>query len=96
MADFLLRLEGADWAGCMGLYNRSLLLSLRTGVEDAHAGQIIRRVVAGLGRAGGHGAMAGGQIPLGERDYGEVADQIKARLVDELANDTMAGESLVL
>ena len=40
--------------------------------------------------------MAGGQIPLGERDYGEVADQIKARLVDELANDTMAGESLVL
>ncbi len=96
IADFLLRLEGADWAGCMGLYNRNLLLSLRTAVEDAHAGQIIRRVVAGLGRAGGHGAMAGGQIPLGDRDYSEVATQIKARLTDELANDTATGESLVL
>lgn len=96
IADFLLRLEGADWAGCMGLYNGSLLLSLRTAEEDAHAGQIIRRVVTGLGRAGGHGAMAGGQIPLGERDYGEVAAQIKARLADELANETAEGESLVL
>ena len=65
-------------------------------MEDAHAGQIIRRVVAGLGRAGGHGAMAGGQIPLADRDYSEVAAQIKARLTDELANDTAPGESLVL
>jgi nanoRNase/pAp phosphatase (c-di-AMP/oligoRNAs hydrolase) len=80
----------------MGLYNGSLLLSLRTAEEDAHAGQIIRRVVAGLGRAGGHGAMAGGQIPLSERDYGEVAAQIKARLADELANETAEEESLVL
>ena len=40
--------------------------------------------------------MAGGQIPLADRDYSEVATQIKARLTDELANDTAPGESLVL
>ena len=40
--------------------------------------------------------MAGGQIPLGARDYGEVAAQIKARLADELANETAEGEPLVL
>jgi nanoRNase/pAp phosphatase (c-di-AMP/oligoRNAs hydrolase) len=96
IADFLLRLESADWAVCMGLYNDSLVMSLRTAEEDAHAGQVIRRVVAGLGRAGGHGTMAGGRIPLDGRDYGDLAAQIAVRLANELTNGTAAGEPLVL
>jgi hypothetical protein len=80
----------------MGLYNDSLVMSLRTAEEDAHAGQVIRRVVAGLGRAGGHGTMAGGRIPLDGRDYGDLAAQIAVRLANELTNGTAAGEPLVL
>ena len=94
IADFLLRLEEADWAICMGRYEDSVVMSLRTGEEDAHAGKVIRRVVAGPGRAGGHGAMAGGRVPLDGRDYAEVAAQIRRRLVDELADDAVEGVPL--
>jgi nanoRNase/pAp phosphatase (c-di-AMP/oligoRNAs hydrolase) len=95
IADFLLRLDGADWAVCMGRYEDSVVMSLRTAEEEAHAGKIIRRVVTGLGRAGGHGSMAGGRVPLEGRDYDDVAAQIRERLVDELAGDAAEGESLV-
>ncbi len=94
IADFLLRLEGADWAICMGRYENSVVMSLRTAAEEAHAGQVIRRVVAGPGRAGGHGTMAGGRVPLDGRDYAEVAAQIRAGLVQELAGDDVEGDPL--
>ena len=70
-------------------------MSLRTVEEAAHAGQVIRRVVTGLGLAGGHGTMAGGRVPLDGRDYEDVAAQIRERLVEELAGDAAEGESLV-
>ena len=95
IADFLLRLEGADWAVCMGRYEDSLVMSIRTAEEDAHAGQVIRRAVDGLGRAGGHGTMAGGRVPLDGNDYKDVARQICDRLVDALAADAAEGEPLV-
>ncbi len=95
IADFLLRLEAADWAVCMGRYRDSVVMSLRTVEEAAHAGQVIRRVVTGLGLAGGHGTMAGGRVPLDGRDYEDVAAQIRERLVEELAGDAAEGESLV-
>ena len=94
IADFLLRLDGADWSVCMGHYQDGVVMSLRTAEEEAHAGQVIRRVVNGLGRAGGHGTMAGGRVPLDGRDYEDVAAQIRQRLVDELAGDAAEGESL--
>ncbi len=95
MADFLLRLEGADWAACMGHHEDDLVLSVRSAEEDAHAGELIRRVVAGLGRAGGHGTMAGGRVPLDGAPYAEVATEIYARLLDRLADGAKAGEPLV-
>jgi nanoRNase/pAp phosphatase (c-di-AMP/oligoRNAs hydrolase) len=96
IADFLLRLEGADWAACMGRHEDSLVLSLRTAEEDAHAGEVIRRAVTGLGRAGGHGTMAGGRLPLAGRDYDEVAAEVRDRLLEVLGGNTKPGEPLVL
>ncbi|MGD8328155.1 MAG: DHH family phosphoesterase [Acidobacteriota bacterium] len=95
IADFLLRLEGADWAACMGKYNDGLVLSLRTAEEDAHAGSVIRKVVAGLGRAGGHGTMAGGRVPLDGGEYGEIAEQVRGRLLEVLGANAKPGEPLV-
>lgn len=96
IADFLLRLEGADWAVCMGRYEEAMVLSLRTAEEDAHAGEVIRKAVAGLGRAGGHGTMAGGRVPLDGRAYEEVAEQVRERLLELLGGSTKPGEPLVV
>ncbi len=62
MADFLLRLEEIETVLCMGHYNAEMILSIRTVRHVLNAGEIIRRVVAGMGAAGGHGMMAGGKI----------------------------------
>ncbi len=68
MADFLLRCEDLRWTMVTGIYNKTLHLSLRSTVANAHAGAAARKAVGVMGRAGGHGRMAGGQIPLGDAD----------------------------
>ena len=96
IADFLLRLEGTDWSACLGHFDDALVLSLRTSDPEAHAGEVIRRVVAGLGRAGGHGMMAGGRVPLGDTEYDDLADQVRERLLDNVGGESRSGEALVL
>ena len=68
MADQLMRLLGVEWALVMGTCGRELFLSLRTSHEGGGAGQMIQRIVRGLGRAGGHGMMAGGRVRSVPRD----------------------------
>jgi len=77
MADFLLRCEGLRWTMVLGIVNKTLHFSLRSasrpiGADDrdesAHAGAVARKAVGVMGRAGGHGHMAGGQVPLGDAD----------------------------
>jgi nanoRNase/pAp phosphatase (c-di-AMP/oligoRNAs hydrolase) len=60
MADYLIRLEGIETVLSMGHYNDGMILSIRTTSHLLNAGEIIRRLVAGRGAAGGHGMMAGG------------------------------------
>jgi len=60
MADYLIRLEGIETVLSMGYYNDSVTLSIRTTSHLLNAGEIIRRLVADRGAAGGHGMMAGG------------------------------------
>jgi len=60
MADYLIRLEGIETVLSMGHYNDGMILSIRTISHLLNAGEIIRRLVAGRGAAGGHGMMAGG------------------------------------
>ena len=68
MADFLLRCEDLRWSMVTGIYKKTLHLSLRSNGKNAHAGTVARTAVGVMGDAGGHGRMAGGQIPLGEGD----------------------------
>jgi nanoRNase/pAp phosphatase (c-di-AMP/oligoRNAs hydrolase) len=67
MADVLLRLEKAQWVLCMGIYQGVLILSVRTRSREDPAEDLVQAVVAGEGSGGGHGTMAGGQIPLRDR-----------------------------
>ncbi len=96
IADFLLRLEGADWAVCIGRHQDSMVVSIRTTEDDAHAGEVIRRAVTGDSHAGGHGTMAGGRVPLEDRPYEEVAEELRQRLLEELGGGDKPGEALAL
>ena len=80
-ADLMVRLEGMRWALSIGRYERDILVSIRTNSERANAGRIIRRLVGSLGKAGGHGMMAGGKITDG------AADPETARRLEEILTD---------
>ncbi|MCK4503738.1 MAG: DHH family phosphoesterase [Desulfuromonadales bacterium] len=62
LADFLLPLHEAQHVLGMGWYNGTQILSMRTLNPDGQLGLIIQQIVAGIGTAGGHGMIAGGQV----------------------------------
>lgn len=87
IADLMLAYDRAKWCVCMGEHEGSVFLSIRSDVEDAHAGELIRRVVGGKGAAGGHGLSAGGRLHQTVREEAElkaIYDELVARLVAEL------------
>ena len=87
MADILIRLQGAQAALCMGHYRDTLHISLRTGVLDQDAGLIIQQVVNSPGSAGGHGTMAGGQVPLAGIDIDTLLSDIEHRFLAVLGEN---------
>jgi hypothetical protein len=94
MADLLLPYERARWVMCLGKHNGNVYLSLRTDQEHAHAGGVIRRLVAGKGAAGGHGMIAGGRLHAkvdGEADLARVYSELADGLARELGvqNETI-------
>jgi nanoRNase/pAp phosphatase (c-di-AMP/oligoRNAs hydrolase) len=56
---------------------------LRTDREDIFAGRVIRRLLEGLGTAGGHGMIAGGQIK-GVSDAHEAQAALEQKLISRL------------
>jgi nanoRNase/pAp phosphatase (c-di-AMP/oligoRNAs hydrolase) len=83
MADLLLRLERAQWVVCMGLYEDVLVLSVRTRNRRG-AGQLIRAIVEDRGRCGGHGTIAGGQVPLHGQDPEQLVHHLSQRALQHL------------
>jgi nanoRNase/pAp phosphatase (c-di-AMP/oligoRNAs hydrolase) len=106
MADFLLRCDDLRWTLVTGIFENTLHLSLRATGKNAHAGRIARKAVGVMGSAGGHGHMAGGQIPLGECDKATrrnimsavtnlFLDAVKAKksLMSSLTDDVLPDET---
>lgn len=62
LADFLLRQQGVNYVLGMGWFNKTQILSMRSLNPEAKLGLIIQEMVAGIGTAGGHGMVAGGQV----------------------------------
>jgi len=81
MADLLLRLEGMQWSICMGIHNNQLIMSVRNRRRRGGAGQLARAVVGQDGTAGGHGMMAGGQVPLHDHDAAQMAHELMHRIL---------------
>jgi len=76
MADLLLRLRGAEWVVCTGAYKDRLILAVRTRGSRGSAGSLAQEIVGQRGTAGGHGAMAGGQLPLDGQEPEQLAEQL--------------------
>jgi nanoRNase/pAp phosphatase (c-di-AMP/oligoRNAs hydrolase) len=87
MADILIRLQGAQAALCMGQYRDTLHISLRTGALRQDAGLIIQQVVTSPGSAGGHGTMAGGQVPLAGIELEPLLKEIEHRFLTILGEN---------
>jgi nanoRNase/pAp phosphatase (c-di-AMP/oligoRNAs hydrolase) len=86
-ADFFLRTEDVGVVLCFGVYNEKLLISMRSLEPKVNAGRIIRYAVGRRGTAGGHAAMAGGQIHLVEETRKEEQEHKKAvigRVIERL------------
>jgi nanoRNase/pAp phosphatase (c-di-AMP/oligoRNAs hydrolase) len=93
MADFLLRCEDTRWTLVTGIYGKTLHLSLRSSRKKAHAGTVARKAVGVMGDAGGHGRMAGGQIPLGDADR-KARDEVVNAVTDLFLDAVKAKKSL--
>jgi nanoRNase/pAp phosphatase (c-di-AMP/oligoRNAs hydrolase) len=84
MADVLLRLEKVQWVICIGAFEGALILSVRTRSQAHTAEDLVQAIVGGEGSAGGHGTMAGGQVPLAGRSAEQSALLIGRRALEHL------------
>jgi len=77
IADLLLRMEGKTWSLATGSHGDRIYLSIRTTNSRADAGNLMRRLIGGRGKGGGHGTMAGGyvMIPKSSLDDGRVLER---------------------
>jgi nanoRNase/pAp phosphatase (c-di-AMP/oligoRNAs hydrolase) len=98
VADFLMRFEEIDWALAAGVFEDKLILSMRSSAPKAHAGDMMRKVVGNLGRAGGHDRRAGGTVYLtstAPSHIEEVRGELRRRLLKALKIDEQRGQRLV-
>jgi nanoRNase/pAp phosphatase (c-di-AMP/oligoRNAs hydrolase) len=79
MARLLLRLEESRWVVCMGVHQDVLILSVRTQSPTGRAEELVQAIIGDDGTAGGHGPMAGGQVPLKGRDAEQVVRLLQQR-----------------
>lgn len=98
VADFLMRFEEVDWVVVAGVYEDRLILSARSSAPDAQAGEVLRKVVGNLGRAGGHDRRAGGTVYLSSTSNSaveEVRSELRRRLLRALDIEECRGQRLV-
>jgi hypothetical protein len=95
MADILIRLRGAHAALCLGQHENTLQISLRTEPMGQDAGLIIQQVVLPPGKAGGHGTMAGGQVPIMGKNIETLLADIESRFLDAMG-ETGEGVDLIV
>lgn len=98
MADFLLRVDQVKIVLGMGYYQNGEVLSFRTLLPDIRAGVVMQEVVAGLGTAGGHGMIAGGQIHSVSKELtaqSDLEETLIGRLLHCLKRPVSTGQPLV-
>jgi nanoRNase/pAp phosphatase (c-di-AMP/oligoRNAs hydrolase) len=98
LADFFVRFERVNWSLAVGLFENMLKLSVRVSHLGGHSGDLLRKVVDGLGSAGGHDKRAGGAIVLPDtrpETIDAMLHTVRVRLLDELGIDEHQGHRLL-
>jgi nanoRNase/pAp phosphatase (c-di-AMP/oligoRNAs hydrolase) len=98
VADFLMRFEEVEWVLVAGVYKDKLVLSMRSSAPHAQAGEMLRKVVGEMGRAGGHDRRAGGTVYLASTAPTAVEDvraELRRRLLKALDIEECRGQRLV-
>jgi len=98
LADFLLRQQDVSYVLGLGCYKGDELLSVRTTEPEAKLGSVIREMIDGMGTAGGHGMMAGGQIRGVAEDKGsqmELEHLLTRRYIKALGLQSEPGVALL-
>lgn len=98
VVDFLIRFEEVDYAVCAGVNGDRLVLSVRSSIPQARAGELLRQVVGKLGKAGGHHRRAGGVIYLPSTAPSAIEDmqgELRRRLLKALHIEETRGQRLV-
>jgi nanoRNase/pAp phosphatase (c-di-AMP/oligoRNAs hydrolase) len=98
LADMFLRCEAVEWTLCTGVYHGKTWISLRTSQTGMKAGEMMQKLVSGLGTGGGHEMSAGGQVPLVKdtRQEREAAQKtIRERLLREVGANNHQPKKLV-
>ncbi|MDJ0754961.1 MAG: DHH family phosphoesterase [Ardenticatenaceae bacterium] len=93
LADILIRFEEAEAVLCLGIYEQILHLSIRTRPMGQDAGLLVQQVIVPPGKAGGHGTMAGGQVPLAGQKTNQLVGEIVDRFL-QVMGETGKSESL--
>lgn len=82
-ADRLLGMEGVSTTLVFGYTDEMVYVSARSRGTELDLGEALREAFGQIGSAGGHGDMAGAQIPVGillegtdEKDRGEVIEEV--------------------
>ncbi|HUO84722.1 MAG TPA: DHH family phosphoesterase [Thermoanaerobaculia bacterium] len=88
MADLAVRMDGILWALAFGSYKNRLYLSIRANDPHATAGDVMQEILQELGRGGGHGMRAGGNIDLTEIKLtrGEIESEVKHRFLSAIGD----------
>ena len=94
MADLLVRLEDIRAVLCLGQHKDTMYLSLRTAPSEQDAGLLIQKVIFPPGKGGGHGTMAGGQVPIRKMGMQEINNKIEKRFLSVMGEEG-AGEPLL-
>lgn len=80
ISDLLLRDDETDWSVCYGLFEKRLLISIRTSADSPRADKVIRHMIGRKGTGGGHPSYAGGQIPL-ESEVPQQVQRLEKRIL---------------
>lgn len=95
VCDFMIRYDAVDWAVCAGVCGDKLVISARSALRGAEAGELLRSVVGRMGKAGGHSRRAGGCIKLAGKNVEEVQSELRRRLLKYLKIEECRGQRLV-
>lgn len=86
LADFCLQFEGTEWVVVSGKWQSSIVMSVRNPGYVRSAGDVVRKLFNGIGRAGGHRSMAKAIVPLSRWRHaiGSTRDSAIAPQIEDL------------